>query len=68
VPEYGYTLTNHDPGRPWLVVGRQHRTVTLEADANFFEWAHDTWPAPRWSVELDPWEMSPTQPRPPNAA
>jgi hypothetical protein len=35
VPDYRYTVTRHDPGRPWLVVGQQHRTVTLEDDVNF---------------------------------
>jgi hypothetical protein len=65
VSEYCYALTEHDPDRPWLVVGQQHRIVTLEDDANFFEWAHKEWPAPRWSVQLDPWELSPTHPSSP---
>ena len=41
--------------RPWIVIGQGHRTVTLDAGLNFFEWAHEQWPAPRWTVELDPW-------------
>lgn len=51
---YGYTLTEHDPARPWLVKGSEHRTVDLEPEVNFFAWAREHWPAPRWSVELDP--------------
>jgi hypothetical protein len=60
VPEYRFTTTEHDPGRLWIVVGRQHQTVTLADGANFFEWAAERWPAPRWTVELDPWQLSPT--------
>jgi hypothetical protein len=58
VPGYGYMLTEHDPSKPWLVLGREHRTVTLDDGANFFEWAHREWPAPRWSVEIDPGQLS----------
>jgi hypothetical protein len=57
--EYRYTVTEHDPERPWLVRGRTHGSVTLEDDASFFEWAHENWPAPRWSVELDPYQLAP---------
>jgi hypothetical protein len=59
VPEYSYTVTEHDPEQPWLVVGRARHVVTLEANQNFFEWAHERWPAPQWSVELDPYQLSP---------
>jgi hypothetical protein len=33
--------------------------VTLEDDASFFEWAAENWPAPKWSVELDPYLLAP---------
>jgi hypothetical protein len=59
VPHYGYTVTEHDPERPWIVVGREHRTITLDDGVSFFDWAHDHWPSPRWEVELDPWQLSP---------
>jgi hypothetical protein len=59
VPEYGFTLTQHDPERPWLVRGQEHRTVRLDGDEDFFAWAHEMWPAPRWSVQLDPWQLTP---------
>jgi hypothetical protein len=57
VPEYGFTLTEHDPTRPWIVVGQEHRTVTLDALDFFacFAWARERWPFPRWTVQLDPW-------------
>jgi len=63
VPELGYTVTEHDPERPWIVVGTSHGRVTLPDDTNFFTWAHENWPAPRWTVELDPWALGPEWPR-----
>jgi hypothetical protein len=59
VPEYSYTVTEHDENQPWIVVGRSHGEVTLADDRSFFEWAAEHWPAPRWSVDLDPWQLSP---------
>jgi hypothetical protein len=58
MPQFGYTLTEHDPDRPWIVLGIEHQTIELVDDANFFEWAAANWPPPRWTVELDPWELS----------
>jgi hypothetical protein len=52
--EYRFILTEHDPARPWLVIGAEHRTVTLDDDVNFFAWARGRWSEPRWSVELEP--------------
>jgi hypothetical protein len=57
VREYRYTVTEHDLEKPWLVIGQEHRTVRLDDDANFFEWAHRTWPEPRYTVQLDPWQL-----------
>ena len=62
VPEYGFTVTEHDVDRPWIVLGSEHRTVSLEDGVAFFAWAHGQWPAPRWSVELDPWQLTPAWP------
>jgi hypothetical protein len=59
LPEYRYTVTEHDPERPWIVRDISHGAVTLEADASFFEWAAENWPAPKWSVELDPYQLAP---------
>jgi hypothetical protein len=64
MPEFSYVITEHDPQQPWIVVGRTRHAVTLEDGQNFVEWAHDRWPAPRWSVELDPYQLSPMA-RPP---
>jgi hypothetical protein len=57
VPEFSYTVTEYDPDQPWVVIGRGQHTVTLDADENFFLWARERWPEPRWSVELDPYQL-----------
>jgi hypothetical protein len=48
VCEYHYTATEHDPDRPWIVLGSEHCIVELADDASFFEWAYERWPAPRF--------------------
>jgi hypothetical protein len=55
---YCYTVTEHDPARPWMVLGSGPGRVALPDDRSFFEWAREHWPSPRWSVELDPWQVS----------
>ncbi len=57
--EFGYTVTEYDAERPWLVLSTSQGKVTLPDGASFFAWAHENWPAPRWTVQLDPWELSP---------
>jgi hypothetical protein len=59
MPEYRYTVTEHDPGRPWIVLGSSHGQVALPDEQSFFAWAAEEWPAPRWSVQLDPWQLTP---------
>jgi hypothetical protein len=59
MPDFSYRVTEFDPERPWIVVGTSHGQVTLAYEASFFAWAHENWPAPRWSVELDPYELAP---------
>jgi hypothetical protein len=54
VPTYGFTISEHDQHKPWLVVGTEHRTVDLEPSINFFAWAAERWPPDRFSVRLDP--------------
>jgi len=61
--EYAFTITEHDPDRPWIVLASEHRTITLPDDLDFFTWAHQQWPAPCWSVELDPWQLASAWPR-----
>jgi hypothetical protein len=57
VLEYSFTVAEHDPERPWIVLGSDQHTITLDDGRSFFEWAHERWPAPRWTVELDPWQL-----------
>jgi hypothetical protein len=59
VPEYGYTVSEHDPDRPWLVTDQRHETIELEDDTSFTEWAAGRYPRDRYTVELDPWSLSP---------
>jgi len=63
VREYGYTLSEYATDRPWVVLSSEHRTVVLADDANVLQWAAEHWPRPRWSVQLDPWSLTPAWPR-----
>jgi hypothetical protein len=58
VREYAFTVTEHDPERPWIVRDRRHHTVMLEDGQSFFEWAYGEWPRERFTVELDPWQLT----------
>lgn len=60
--EYGYTVTEHDPDRPWLIVNSQHRSISLLDDQGFFDWASSEWPRDRFTVTLDPWALSEGEP------
>jgi hypothetical protein len=62
-PICNFTVTEHDAERPWIVRGQEHRTVTLGPKVSFFDWAAERWPAPRWMVELAPWQLAPPWPR-----
>lgn len=63
VRDYGFTITEHDPERPSMVLSSEHRTIKLPDGLEFFAWERDQWPAPQWSVELDPWQFAPKWPR-----
>ena len=58
VRSFSFTVTEHDSARPWLVTGVEHRTAELEDDVSFCAWAAERWPAKRFTVQLDPWELS----------
>ena len=58
VPSYSFELTEHDPARPWIVVRQERRSIFLDDGVNFFTWARKAWPEERFSVELDPWQLS----------
>ena len=54
---YSYVVTEYDRARPWLVVGREARSVELADGENFYVWAHQRWPSPRWGVALEPRQL-----------
>jgi hypothetical protein len=51
---YSFTVTEHDAARPWIVLGAEQRTIELDDDAGFFEFATKEWPPDRFTVQLDP--------------
>lgn len=58
VRTYSYTLTEHDPDKPWLIVRvRTQMKVELDDGRSFFEWAHEQWPTERYTVQLDPYQL-----------
>jgi hypothetical protein len=59
MPSFSFVVTEHDPERPWIVLDQEHHTVALDDGVVFSVWAQDRWPAPGWSVELDPWQLAP---------
>lgn len=54
---FSYTVTEHDPVRPWLIIGQERRSIDLEDGRAFFVWAAKNWPADRFTVNLDPWQL-----------
>jgi hypothetical protein len=58
VREYGFTITEHDLQRPWMVLSSEDRTIKLPDGWDFLIWAREQWPPPRWSIELDPRQLS----------
>jgi hypothetical protein len=62
VRKWSFTVTEHEPDRPWIVTNRKHRTIELDDGASFFEWAAQHYPGERFTVELDPWSLTPGKP------
>ncbi len=58
VRSFSFTVTEHHSDRPWIVTGVEQRTVELEDGVDFFAWAAGRWSAERFTVRLDPWELS----------
>jgi hypothetical protein len=59
VRSYGSRVLEHDPERPWVIVGSGRHRIELEAGIDFYEWARERWPPDRFTVELDPWSLTP---------
>ena len=58
VREYGYTVSEHDPERRWIVREQRHEKVQLDDDVEFFEWSAARYPQDRYTVQLDPWSLT----------
>ena len=60
VSEFRYSVVEHDPSRPWIVVGEtRHLVVDLESAGEFSEWAGRHWPRDRYTVQLEPGQEQP---------
>jgi hypothetical protein len=60
VTEVRYTVIEHDPSRPWIVVGEaQHRVIELPSIDDFGAWARQQWPPDRYTVQLAPGQEEP---------
>ena len=51
---YRFTITEHDPEHPWLVISNEHREVELDDRVDFDVWAKEQWPDKHFKVRLDP--------------
>jgi hypothetical protein len=58
---YGFHLTEHHPEKPWLIISSRHEEVELPDHESFFEWSAKNYPRERYSVDVDPWTLSPTR-------
>jgi hypothetical protein len=58
---YGFQLTEHDPQKPWLILNSRHEEIELPDGASFFDWAAKHFPRERYSVDVDPWTLSPAR-------
>jgi hypothetical protein len=59
-----FSVTEHDPAKPWIVVETTEHTAELAEEADFFAWAAERWPANRFTVQLAPWQLSPSRDEP----
>ena len=47
-----FTVTEYDPGQPWVVVATVRDSVELANVAEFPSWARARWPEPRYAVRV----------------
>jgi hypothetical protein len=64
VPVIRFSATEHDPSEPWIVLGTTQHTTELDEETDFFAWAAERWPANRFTVQLAPWQLSPSRDEP----
>jgi hypothetical protein len=55
---FRYQVTEHDPDRPWIILGtRTGLSLEAEDSYQFREKVQHVWPADRFNVELEPGEL-----------
>ena len=59
VHEYQIHVSEHDHEPPWLVREQRYEKVLLDDDVEFFEWSAARTPQDRYTVQLDPWSLTP---------
>jgi hypothetical protein len=50
---WSFTLTEYDRDQPWIVVSTGRDSVELSDGEDFYQWARERWPPPRYAVKLD---------------
>ena len=53
MPIFNFTVTEYEPGKPWLIVSTGRQSVELAGDADFHAWARAQWASERFRIELD---------------
>jgi hypothetical protein len=59
-----FSVTEHHPTKPWLVLGTTQHTAQLDDDTDFFSWAAERWPTDRFTVQPAPWQLGPSNAEP----
>lgn len=60
MPTFRYTVVEHDPDRPWIIVGdTRHLTVDLEDASDFPGGVTRHWPRDRFTTELEAGQEEP---------
>jgi hypothetical protein len=60
VPVLQFSVSEHDPSKPWLVIETTRHTAELENETDFFAWTAERWPADRYTVQAAPWQLGPS--------
>jgi hypothetical protein len=51
---WSFTLTEYDPDQPWIVISTGRDSIELPNGQDFYAWARERWPSPRYQAKLDP--------------
>jgi hypothetical protein len=50
---FAYTVTEYNVDEPWLVASKAQDSVEPPDGEDFYTWARQRWPSPRYRVKLD---------------